>query len=155
MRKNTSFQQPIAILVVEDSPTDADLTIKALQRGRPENHIYHVPDGIAAMAFLRKEGKYKDAVLPGVVLLDLNMPRKDGREVLREIRADPALKTLVVIVLTTSDDEKDVLDAYSLNANAYIVKPIDLQQFFLIIHDLDQFWFDWVTLPPGNDTRNP
>lgn len=138
---------PIEILLVEDSPTDADLTMQALRKGRLENHVSHVKDGVEAMAFLRRENQYHDAPQPDVILLDLNMPRKDGREVLREIRSAPELKHLIVVVLTTSSQESDVLESYGMHANAYIVKPVDLIKFFDVVKDIDHFWFRVVTLP--------
>lgn len=139
--------ETINVLLVEDSPTDADLAMKALRKGRLDNGIYHVEDGVEAMAFLRGEGKYADKPRPDLILLDLNMPRKDGREVLREIKADPELETIPVIVLTTSDDEDDVLKSYGLKANAYIIKPVNLMKFFEVVAEIDRFWFRVVRLP--------
>ena len=139
--------RPIEILLVEDSPSDALLTQEALKLGRVQNTLHHVEDGVEALAFLRKEGDYAGVSRPDVILLDLNMPRKGGREVLQEIRADENLKTLPVMVLTTSEDEGDVHDAYGLNANCYITKPVDMAQFTAAMAALDQFWLTWVMLP--------
>jgi CheY-like chemotaxis protein len=141
--------RPIEILLVEDSPSDAKLTREALKEGKVENRIHHVVDGVEAMSFLRRQGGYGDAPRPDLILLDLNMPRKDGREVLADIRADPDLKHLVVVVLTTSSEERDVLGSYGLNSNMYIVKPVDLDQFFDVIGGIDRFCFTVVTLPPN------
>jgi len=137
----------VDILLVEDSPTDADLTMRALRRSGLEN-VHHVVDGVDAMAFLRHEGKYIGVSTPDLILLDLNLPRKDGREVLREMRQDPEFRPIPVIVLTTSTEDQDVLKSYGLCTNAYIVKPVDVAKFFKMIEQLDHFWFDVATLPP-------
>jgi len=121
--------EPIEILLVEDSPDDAALTVDALRSGRVHNRISVVDDGVEAMAFLRREGAYADAPRPDLVLLDLNLPRKDGSEVLAEIKADPDLSTIPVVVLTTSEAEEDILRSYKLHANAYVTKPVDFEQF--------------------------
>ena len=139
--------ESIKILLVEDSPTDADLTRQAFKEGGVQNGIHHVVDGVEAMAFLRREGEYRDVPRPDLILLDLNLPRKDGREVLAEMRADPNLKDLVVVVLTTSSDENDVLAAYGLNSNAYITKPVDLNRFIDVIKSIEHFYFGVATLP--------
>jgi CheY-like chemotaxis protein len=139
--------RPAEILLVEDSPSDADLTRAALQEGKIDNNLHHVKDGIEALAFLRREGPHAEAPRPDLILLDLNLPKKSGLEVLRDIRSDRQLKSLVVVILTTSSDEKDVLDAYGLNVNAYIRKPVDIEQFFRTIACLDKFFFRIVTLP--------
>jgi two-component system, chemotaxis family, response regulator Rcp1 len=141
--------QPAVILLVEDSPSDAELTRAALQEGKIDNHLHHVTDGVAALAFLRRQGAYAAAPRPDLILLDLNLPKKNGLEVLRDLRADPQLRHLVVVVLTTSRDENDVLDAYGLNVNAYITKPVDIEQFFRTIACLDKFFLRVVTLPPN------
>jgi CheY-like chemotaxis protein len=143
--------RPVEILLVEDSPSDALLTKEALRQGKVNNTLHHVEDGVEAMAFLRKEGEYVDAPCPDVILLDLNLPRMSGQEVLKEIRADERLSSLPVIVLTTSADEHDILAAYGLNANCYITKPVDMQQFIATMRALDGFWLTWVTLPPCQD----
>ena len=137
----------IEILLVEDSPTDAELAIRALKQGKLDNNVHHTEDGIEAMSFLRNEGKYADAPRPDLILLDLNMPRMDGRDVLKTIRDDDDLKAIPVVVLTTSDEESDVMTAYGLFSNAYIVKPVDVEKFFEVIRDIDAFWFRIVRLP--------
>jgi CheY-like chemotaxis protein len=142
--------RPIEILLVEDSPSDALLTKEALRRGKVNNTLHHVEDGVEALAFVRRQGVYGNAPRPDVILLDLNMPRKGGQEVLKEIREDEALKALPVIVLTTSDDEHDVLAAYGMNANCYITKPVDMQQFVACMQALDGFWLTWVSLPAAD-----
>jgi two-component system response regulator len=139
--------RPVEILLVEDSPTDAGLTRHALASSQVPNNLHVVEDGELAIQFLRRQGNFGGVPRPDIVLLDFNLPRKSGREVLAEIRADQSLRSLVVLVLTTSSEPKDVAAAYCLNANAYITKPVDLDQFFRSIQVLDQFWFNVVTLP--------
>ena len=144
--------RPIEILLVEDSATDVMLTEEALESAKMRNNLSVVKDGVEAMAFLRKDGKYADMPRPDLILLDLNMPRKDGREVLAEIKADKVLKHIPVVVLTTSQAQEDVLKAYGLHANCYIAKPVDFDQFANVVRAIDQFWFTVVTLPAeGND----
>jgi two-component system response regulator len=135
------------ILLVEDSPSDAALTRKALARGRVVNRLHHVRDGVECMQFLRREGQFGAAPRPDLILLDLNMPRKDGREVLREVKADEDLARIPVVVLTTSGEEADIIAAYDAHTNAYIVKPVDLKKFFDVVTQIDQFWFQIVKLP--------
>jgi len=142
--------QSVEILLVEDSPTDADLTIRALHQGELQTGIHHVKDGVEAMTFLQQESPYENAVRPDLILLDLNMPRMDGREVLRAIRDDDDLTSIPIVVLTTSSEEQDVATSYGLHTNAYIVKPVDLKQFFDVIREVDEFWFHVVTLPPSH-----
>ncbi len=137
----------IEILLVEDSPSDALLTKRALAEGRIINQLHHVEDGTKALAFLRKEPPFGDAPRPDLILLDLNLPKKHGREVLAEIKADKTLKTIPVIVLTTSQAEEDVLKSYELHANCYIVKPVDFTAFANAIAVIEKFWFAIVTLP--------
>jgi len=139
--------EPIEILLVEDSPDDAALTIDALRSGRVHNRIHAVDDGVEAMAFLRREGAYRQAPRPDLVLLDLNLPRKSGREVLAEIKQDPDLRRIPVVVMTSSDDEKDILAAYNLYVNCYITKPVDLDQFITVVKTIEHFWFSVVKLP--------
>lgn len=139
--------RPIEILLVEDNPGDVRLTQEALKEGKVRNRLHVVGDGVEAMAFLRHEGRYADAVRPDLVLLDLNLPRKDGREVLAEIKQDDALKLIPVVVLTTSSAEEDVLRSYNLHANCYIVKPVDLDQFCRAVKSIDEFWLTVVKLP--------
>ncbi len=139
---------PIEILLVEDNPADVRLTQEALREEKLHNNLSVVKDGVEALAFLRKEGKYADAVRPDLILLDLNLPRKDGREVLREIKADESLKCIPVVVLTVSDAEGDILKSYNLHANCYITKPIDLHQFSRVVKSIQDFWLTIVKLPP-------
>lgn len=139
--------EAIDILLVEDNPGDVELTLEALREARLKNRVHVSPDGVAAMEFLRRQGEFADAPRPDLILLDLNMPRKDGREVLRDVKGDADLCRIPVVVLTTSDDERDVLDAYDLRANAYIVKPVDIEQFFRAIQALEGFWLAVVRLP--------
>ncbi|MBF0626652.1 MAG: response regulator [Magnetococcales bacterium] len=138
----------VEILLVEDSPGDVELTREALADSKMLNRLSVVEDGEEAMAYLRQQGKYADAIRPDVVLLDLNLPRKDGREVLEEIKADPELKAIPVVVLTTSRAEEDILRTYQLHANCYITKPVDLHQFFAVVKSVENFWFTVVKLPP-------
>jgi CheY-like chemotaxis protein len=135
------------ILLVEDSPTDSLLTREALEFSKVCNNLHIVTDGVEAMAFLRNQGQYVDVPRPDLILLDLNLPRKDGREVLEEIKSDEVLKTIPVVILTTSVDEADVLRAYGLHANCYIVKPVDFTKFAEVIKSAGHFWFAVVTLP--------
>jgi len=139
--------EPIEILLVEDSPDDADLTIDALRDGRVRNRIAHVEDGVEAMAFLRREGKYNEAARPDLILLDLNLPRKNGREVLAEIKRDPELRRIPVVVMTSSDDERDIIEAYNRHVNCYVTKPVDLDQFIGVVKSIEHFWFSIVKLP--------
>lgn len=141
--------KPIEILLVEDSPSDTALTIEALEAGKVANRLSHVEDGVEAMAFLRREGKYKEATRPDLIMLDLNLPRKDGREVLVELKNDPALKIIPVIVLTTSRSDEDILRSYELNANCYITKPVDFEHFIKVVKSIENFWLSVVTLPPN------
>jgi chemotaxis family two-component system response regulator Rcp1 len=143
----SSIGRPIEVLLVEDSPGDVRLTREALKEGKIRNNLSHVPDGVEAMAFLRHEGPYADVPKPDIVLLDLNMPRKDGREVLAEMKADARLKRIPVVVLTTSEAEQDILKTYDLHANCYITKPVDLDQFISIVRSVENFWLQLVKLP--------
>ncbi|HQN17514.1 MAG TPA: response regulator [Syntrophobacteraceae bacterium] len=138
---------PVEILLVEDNPADVRLTVEGLKEGKVNNNLYVVEDGVEAMAFLRREGKYADAVSPDLILLDLNLPKKDGREVLSEIKSDEQLKRIPVVVLTTSKAEQDILRAYDLHANCYITKPVDLDQFIEVVGAIEDFWFTIVKLP--------
>ena len=140
-------RRPITILLVEDSPSDAQLTIEALQEAKLDNRMIHVEDGVEAMQFLRREGEYAEAPRPDLIMLDLNLPRKDGREVLAELKQDPKLAMIPVVVLTTSRAEQDVLRSYELHANCYITKPVDFQQFLFVVKSIEQFWLTVVTLP--------
>lgn len=140
---------PIEILLVEDSPGDVRLTREALADARVQNRLSVVTDGIEALAFLRRAGRYADAPRPDLILLDLNMPRKDGREVLQEIKSDETLRRIPVVVLTTSKAEEDVLRSYNLHANCYVTKPVDLEKFIVVVKSIDIFWLTVVTLPPN------
>jgi CheY-like chemotaxis protein len=143
---STEKHRYVEILLVEDSPTDALLAREALSYSKVVNHLHTVSDGVEAMAFLRKEGKFADAPTPGLILLDLNLPRMGGREVLAEIKGDEALKRIPVVVLTTSKSEEDILGAYGLYANCYIVKPVDFEKFAEVVRSIESFWFSVVTL---------
>ena len=137
----------IQVLLVEDNPGDVRLTLEAFKDGRVINHLNVVEDGEAALAYLRKEGKYASASTPDLVLLDLNLPRKDGREVLMEIKSDENLKRIPVVILTTSTAEQDILKTYDLHANCYINKPVDFDQFLTVVKAIENFWLTIVKLP--------
>lgn len=138
---------PIEILLVEDNPGDVRLEVEALKEGKIFNRLSVVKDGAEAMEFLRRKGKFADVEKPDLILLDLNLPKKDGREVLAEIKTDDDLKRIPVVVLTTSRSEEDVLRSYDLHANAYIVKPLDLEQFINAVKKIEDFWLTVVRLP--------
>jgi two-component system, chemotaxis family, response regulator Rcp1 len=140
---------PIEILLVEDNPGDVRLTKEALREGKVYSNLHTVKDGVEAMEYLRREGKYQDVPRPDIILLDLNLPRKDGREVLEEIKSDDKLKRIPVVVLTTSKAEEDVLRTYNLHANCYVTKPVDLEKFMVVVKTIDMFWLTVVTLPPN------
>ena len=140
--------RPIEILMVEDNPGDVRLTREALKHGKVSNTMHVVEDGVAALDFLYRRGAYGKAPRPDLILLDLNLPKKNGREVLQEIKQDTHLKTIPVVILTTSQAEEDVLRAYSLHANCYITKPVDFIQFTKIVRTIEEFWLTIVTLPP-------
>jgi chemotaxis family two-component system response regulator Rcp1 len=146
---NSDQGRPIEILLVEDSPSDTDLTVEALKDFKVRNHVSVVEDGVQAMQFLRRQGQYAQAPRPDLIMLDLNLPRKDGREVLADIKADGDLKTIPIVVLTTSRAEQDILRAYQLNANCYINKPVDFNQFLDVVRSIESFWLFVVTLPPA------
>jgi two-component system, chemotaxis family, response regulator Rcp1 len=141
--------RPVEILLVEDNPGDVRLTREALKEGKVRNNLHVAQDGVEALAFLRREGKHAGAVRPDLILLDLNLPRKDGREVLEEIKADPELRLIPVVILTSSQAEKDIVRAYDLHANCYVSKPVDLDQFITVVKSIEDFWFAIVKLPPG------
>lgn len=141
--------RPIEVLLVEDSPSDADLTIETFSEAKVLNRLHVVEDGVEAIAFLRQQGQYAEMPRPDLILLDLNLPRKDGREVLAEIKTDPALQMIPVVILTTSTDEEDILRSYQLNANCYVTKPVGLQEFIRIVKLIESFWFAAVKLPPS------
>jgi chemotaxis family two-component system response regulator Rcp1 len=141
--------KPIQILLVEDNPGDVRLAAEALRYLKVRNQLHVVQDGVEAMAFLRREGEYVGIPRPDLVLLDLNLPRKDGREVLSEIKLDPDLKRIPVVILTSSAADQDILHAYNLYANCYITKPLDLEQFLRVIRSIEDFWLAVVKLPPA------
>ena len=140
----------IEILLVEDNAGDVRLTIEALKEAKVSNKLSVVRDGVEAMEFLQQKGVYKDAARPDLILLDLNLPRKDGREVLADIKNAPALRRIPVVVLTTSRSEEDILQAYDLQANCYITKPVDFRQFLNVVKSIEDFWLTVVKLPPNN-----
>lgn len=140
--------EAIQILLVEDNPGDVRLTEEALKDSKVHTRLDVVMDGVEAMAYLRRSGKYANAPRPDIILLDLNLPRKDGRTVLAEIKEDELLRRIPVVILTTSDDEHDILRSYDLHANCYITKPLDLRQFATIVKTIENFWFQIVKLPP-------
>ena len=140
--------RPVEILLVEDNPGDVRLTREALKDGKVLNHLSVVHDGQEALDYLRRRGPHAEAPRPDVVLLDLNLPKRDGREVLSEIKDDPDLRRIPVVILTTSSAEQDVLEAYDLNANCYITKPVDLDQFIRVVKSISDFWLTIVKLPP-------
>lgn len=149
--KNAKDVKPakvVDILLVEDNPGDVRLTKEALKESKLRNKLYTVGDGEEAMAFLRREGRYGDATRPDLILLDLNLPKKDGREVLGEIKSDQNLKRIPVVILTVSKAEEDILKSYNLHANCYISKPIDMEQFVKVVKSIEDFWFTIVKLPP-------
>jgi two-component system, chemotaxis family, response regulator Rcp1 len=139
--------EPIEILLIEDSPGDVDLAREALEGTKVRNALHVVSDGEEAMAFLHRRGKYAGAHRPGLILLDLNLPKKDGRQVLAEIKSDDELKRIPVVILTISKEEEDVLRAYNLHANCYITKPIDFAQFMKVVKSIEEFWLTIVKLP--------
>lgn len=142
-------QRPIDILLVEDNPGDVDLTLEALEEARVRNTVAVVNDGVEAIQYLRNEPPHEEARRPDLILLDLNLPRKDGREVLAEVKKDPELRRIPVVVLTTSEAEADVLEAYDQHASSYIVKPVDFDQFLDVVRSFEDFWLTVVRLPGG------
>ena len=139
---------PVEILLVEDNPGDVRLTREALREGKVRNNLNVVGDGVEALAYLRRQGKYASAVRPDLIFLDLNLPKKDGREVLAEVKEDPELRHIPVVVLTSSQAEQDIVRAYDLHANCYVTKPVDLDQFINVVKSVNEFWFTIVKLPP-------
>lgn len=144
----TTPVEPVEILLVEDNPADTRLTREALRDAKIHNRLHTVADGIEALKFLRREGEYAQSPRPDLVLLDLNLPKKSGREVLAEVKADPALRAIPVVVLTTSQSDEDILRSYDLHANCFITKPVDFTQFTTIVNRIEEFWFSIVRLPP-------
>lgn len=150
----TELVKPVEILLVEDNPGDVRLTKEALKEAKVINRLTVLKDGAEALAFLRREGQYATAPRPHLILLDLNLPKKDGREVLAEIKNDEKLKRIPVVVLTTSQNEQDVLKTYDLHANCYVTKPVDLEQFITVVKSIEDFWLGIVVLPEnGNQVR--
>ncbi len=141
--------RPIEILLVEDNPGDVRLTVEAFKEGKVRNNLSFARDGVEALRLLRREGEFANAVRPDLILLDLNLPRKDGRELLADIKGDEGLKRIPVVILTTSRSEEDVLRTYNLHANCYITKPVELDQFISVVRSIDDFWLTVVKLPPG------
>ena len=146
---NALDRKPIQILLVEDNPGDVRLAVEALRDAKVRNQLHVVQDGVEAMSLLRREGQYAGLPRPDLILLDLNLPRKDGREVLSEIKQDADLRRIPVVILTSSAAEQDILHAYNLYANCYITKPLDLEQFLRVIRSIEDFWFAVVSLPPA------
>lgn len=144
---------PIDILIVDDNRADIRLVEEIFKKGKMIVSLHSILDGMEAMEYLRKEGKHKDVHRPDLILLDLNMPRKDGREVLEEIKSDDKLQTIPVIVMTVSKAEEDILRSYKLHANAYIVKPIELNQFIDVVSSIEDFWLTIVKLPPNSNKK--
>lgn len=140
--------EPVEILLAEDNPGDVKLTRKALEQGNIINNLHVVDNGVKAMQFLRQEGEYADEVRPDLVLLDLNMPQKDGREVLEDIKADPELRRIPVVVMTSSAAEEDIVQSYDLHANAYLTKPVSYDGFLDIVRSIEDFWLTVVKMPP-------
>jgi len=151
METKESFMHPIEILLVEDNPGDARLAFEALKDSKLKNNLYLATDGVEAMDFLRKNGKFSNSPRPDLILLDLNLPRKDGREVLAEIKNDESLKRIPVVILTISKAEEDIIKSYNLHANCYVTKPLDLDQFMLVVRSIEDFWLSIVKLPNGKD----
>jgi two-component system, chemotaxis family, response regulator Rcp1 len=141
---------PVQILIVEDNPADARLVREVMRDSKVLNEIHWVADGVEALAFLHREGKYSTAPRPNLIFLDLNMPRKDGREVLQSVKADPSLRQIPIVVMTSSQAEEDVARAYDQHANCYVRKPIDFDQFHQVVKNLENFWFATVELPGGH-----
>ena len=142
--------QPIDILLAEDNPGDVQLIREAMKDGKLSSRLHVVTNGVEAMTFLRRENKYASVPTPGLILLDLNLPRKDGREVLAEVKADPLLRRIPVVVLTSSEAERDILESYELHANCYIIKPVDLERFLHVVKSVEDFWLSTVKLPPDS-----
>ena len=143
--------RPVEILLVEDNPGDERLTREALKEGKVYSNLHWAKDGVEALEFLRRRGRFADVPRPDIILLDLNLPKKDGREVLEDVKNDPELKRIPVVVLTTSKADEDVLRSYDLHANCYVTKPVDLEKFIQVVKSIDRFWLTVVTLPPSGN----
>jgi chemotaxis family two-component system response regulator Rcp1 len=148
MTRELECGRPIVILMVEDNPGDVRLTVEALKEGKVRNILHTVEDGEEAMKFLHRQETYTQAPRPDLVLLDLNLPKKNGREVLAEIKVDPELRRIPVVILTVSKAEQDIVKTYDLHANCYINKPVDLEQFLTVVQSIENFWLTVVKLPP-------
>jgi CheY-like chemotaxis protein len=140
---------PIEILLVEDNPGDARLTREALRDAKVRNNLHVVPDGVEALAFLHRQGKHAGVPKPDLILLDLNLPKKDGREVLEEIKQNDDFRHIPIVILTTSQAEKDIIESYRLRANAFVTKPVDLEQFLKVVRSIEHFWLEIVKLAPS------
>ncbi len=149
MTASSEATPPVEILLVEDNPGDVRLTKEVLREGKVYSNLHWAKDGVEALDFLRHRGAHQNAPRPDIILLDLNLPKKDGREVLQDIKSDDTLKHIPVVVLTTSKAEEDVLRSYELHANCYVTKPVDLDKFIVVVKSIDRFWLTVVTLPPG------
>jgi chemotaxis family two-component system response regulator Rcp1 len=144
---DNKLSQSVEILLVEDNPGDIRLIVEVLKEGKINNNLSVVEDGEEALAYLKREGSYQEAIVPDIILLDLNLPKINGTEVLAEIKKDPLLKYIPVIILTTSEAEQDILRAYDLHANCYITKPVNLEQFLTVVRSIENFWLTLVKLP--------
>ena len=149
MLTRTEGSPPVEILLVEDNAGDYRLTQEALKEGKVYNNLHWTKDGVEALDFLHRRGRYGDSPRPDLILLDLNLPKKDGREVLAEIKRDEELKRIPVVILTTSKAEEDIVRSYDLHANCYVTKPVDLEKFIVVVRSIDVFWLTVVTLPPN------
>ena len=149
MNQNSQDWRPIEILLIEDNPGDVDLTKEALLDAKVHNRLHVVDDGAKAIDFLFQKGEYADVPRPDIILLDLNLPKKDGRQVLAEVKAEPRLADIPVVILTTSQAEEDIIRSYQLHANCYITKPVDFKQFLLVVKSIEEFWLTVVKLPKG------
>jgi CheY-like chemotaxis protein len=147
--QNAQESPPVEILLVEDNPGDHRLTKEALHEGKVYNNLHWAKDGVEAIDFLKRRGRFRDAPRPDIILLDLNLPKMDGRQVLSEIKQDENLRYIPVVILTTSKAEEDVLRSYHLHANCYVTKPVDLEKFITVVQSIDRFWLTVVTLPPA------
>ncbi|HBG93463.1 MAG: response regulator [Nitrospirae bacterium RIFOXYB2_FULL_43_5] len=150
---NRDNGKPIVILLVEDNPGDVRLIQEVLKEAKVKNDLHVVYDGVDALAFLRREGKYKDVPRPDMILLDLNLPKKSGHEVLADIKADENLKQIPVVILTVSKNDEDIIKSYNLHANCFITKPMDLNQFLNVVKAIEDFWFTIVKLPPNRNNK--
>ncbi len=149
IEERNQTMRAVEILLVEDSPADIALTREALEDSKLHNNLYVVTDGEEAMAFLHKEGKYATMPKPDLILLDLNLPKKNGLEVLKEVKEEESLRLIPVVIMTVSKDEKDIVESYRLHANCYIRKPVKFGEFIEIVKTIEDFWFSIVTLPPN------